>query len=653
VARSILDVFFQMAAARGDADGLRYHDRGTWRAISWRDYARRVRRVARGLMQLGLVPGGAVAITGANCPEWVVSDLAAMAAGGVPAPLYPTVTAEQAAYVVGHSEATIFIADTIGQVRKIRTCLAELPKLKRFVVMRRPAEGLDEGVIDFAELERLGETVAERDLDERLEALDPAGLATLIYTSGTTGPPKGVMLSHQNLVFTAQAVIDDMEVTEPEILVSYLPLSHVAEQMISIHLAVTSGSTVCFVESLDELAESLRVIRPTVLLGVPRVWEKIQAKMVEVGKSSPALRKKIVAWARRVGLAAAEKRERGERPHVVVELADELVFSPACALLGLDRKRLGTSAAFAPQRAPLERVCALAASVFDGPGFEHALAHQVIFSQVRARLGLDRVRLCVTSAAPIARGTLEFFFSLGLPIYEVYGLSECTGPATVSAPHAVRIGKAGRPLSGTELTIAPDGEVRLRGPHVFLGYYKDPVATRTVLDDDGWFLTGDIGRLDDDGFLQITDRKKDLIVTSGGKNVAPQNLEGLLTQIPGVGQAVVLGDRRQYLAALLTVDPTAAGWVAKECGASSAAPEALCADPAFTAHVQRNVDAMNARLATYETIKRWRLLPTPFSVDGGELTPTMKLKRKVVRDKYAAEIAALYSTDGERDAPPS
>ncbi|MBI2892309.1 MAG: AMP-binding protein [Deltaproteobacteria bacterium] len=590
--RSILHVFFETAAARGDGDALRYKDRGLWKAVSWRDYARRVRLVARGLVKLGLQKGGAVAITGNNCPEWLIADLATMAAGGVPAPIYTTVTAEQAAYIVGHSEATIFIADTIDQVRKIKTKAAELPKLAHFIVMRPVTNGEGEGVIDLGALEKLGEGVDEKDLEARLELLEPTGLATLIYTSGTTGPPKGVMLSHRNLVFTARAASDSMGVEGAEVFASYLPLSHIAEQMISIHLAVTTGSTAWFVESLDKLGDNLREIHPTVFVGVPRVWEKIQAKMMEAGAAAPPLRKKIVAWAKGVGIEAARGRMEGREPGLGYKIADKLVYS-----------------------------------------------------KVRDRLGLERCRLCVTSAAPIARATLEFFHSLGLPIYEVYGMSECTGPATTSMPKAFRIGKVGKVMPGTELKIAEDGEVCMRGDHVFLGYYKDEASTREALDAEGWLHSGDVGQIDSQGFLQITDRKKDLIITAGGKNVAPQNLEALLKGIAGIGQTVVLGDRMKYLAALLTIDPEAAARVAAECGARGSTPADLATDPAFAAHVQKGVDAVNSQLAKYETIKRWKLLPGEFTIDGGELTPTMKIKRKVIRDKYATEIAALFPPD--------
>lgn len=589
--RSIVHVFFKTAARVGEGEALRHKVDGAWRGISWREYARRVRAVAKGLIHLGLAKGGAVAITGQNRPEWLIADVATMAAGGVPAPIYPNVTAEQAAYVAGHSEATIFIADSLAQIEKIRTQAASLPKLQHFVLMSPLSNGGAPGVIDLATLEKLGESVADEVLDERIEQLEPAGLATLIYTSGTTGPPKGVMLSHENLVFTADAAVRALDVGQEQI-ASYLPLSHIAEQMFSIHLPATMGGTVWFVESLDKLGENLREIRPTVFLGVPRVWEKIQAKMMEAGAAAPPLRKKIAGWAKRVGLEATKGLQFG-----------------------------------------------------DDAGLAYVLADKVVYSKVRDKLGFDRCRFFVTSAAPIARSTMEFFHSLGIPILEVYGMSECTGPATISLPGAFRLGKVGRVMAGTELKLAPDGEICMRGKHVFLGYFKDPASTAETLDAEGWLHSGDVGTFDPEGFLMITDRKKDLIITAGGKNVAPQNIEALLKGIPGVAAACVLGDRMKYLAALVTIDAENAPRIAEQLGLRGRSPAELAADPAFTAHIGKGIEAVNANLARYETIKKFKVLPVEFTIDGGELTPTMKMKRKVVREKYASQIADLFPAE--------
>jgi len=352
------------------------------------------------------------------------------------------------------------------------------------------------------------------------------------------------------------------------------------------------GSLLYFSESLEKLGETLKEVRPTLFMGVPRVWEKIQAKMVAAGAAAPPLRKKIAAWARKVGLQAGYAVQKGEaRPFVL------------------------------------------------------PIAKKVVFDKVRDRFGLDRARICVTSAAPISKDTLEFFLSLGIPLLEVYGMSECTGPATFSPPDNFRTGKCGIVLPGAEVKIAEDGEVCMRGPHVFKGYLKDAEATKNALDADGWLHSGDIGTIDKDGFLQITDRKKDLLITAGGENIAPQVLEGVLKGIPVVGQAVVIGDRRKYLSALVTLDPERVENEAQAAGspAKTAAEAAKCNE--FKKHLQKQIDQVNEKLARVQTIKKFVVVPHEFTIEGGELTPTMKVKRKVVNEKYKVEIESMYPSE--------
>jgi long-subunit acyl-CoA synthetase (AMP-forming) len=397
------------------------------------------------------------------------------------------------------------------------------------------------------------------------------------------------MITHTNVVWTAQSLIETVGFGPDEVTVSYLPMSHVAEQMVSIHGPMAMGALVYFAESLEKLGENLIEIRPTLFLGVPRVWEKIQAKMVAAAASAPPLRRKLVAWAKGVGLAGGYAEQRGERKPLLYPLAKRLVFD-----------------------------------------------------KVRKRLGLDRARICVTSAAPISKDTLEFFLSLGIPIFEVYGMSECTGPATYSPPERYRTGKCGMCIPGAELKIAEDGEICMRGKHVFRGYLKDPDATRNAIDEDGWLHSGDIGTVDAEGFVQITDRKKDLLITAGGENIAPQVLEGYLKAIPVVAQAVVIGDRRKYLSALVTLDTERVAKEAEIAGSSARTVTDAAKCRTFRRHLEKQIDAVNARLARVQTIKKFEIIPTEFSIEGGELTPTLKIKRKVVNEKYRAQIEALY-----------
>jgi long-subunit acyl-CoA synthetase (AMP-forming) len=596
-ATRVHEVMAETVKRYGDRPALRVKRDGIWRSTTWAVYERDARRVARALIGLGVDAGKGVALIGHNCPEWLIADVGAVFAGAVPAGIYTTSTPEQVRYVTHHCEAKVAFADTPDQVEKFVAEQDRLPMLEVVVQMLGPVGNSERGrlrILSWKELLRAGDGTSESLLEARLEAQRSDDLATLIYTSGTTGDPKAVMITHANIVWTAQAVLSTLRFDQNDVQVSYLPLSHIAEQMLTIHGPMAIGSVIYFAESVERLAETLKEVRPTVFLGVPRVWEKIQAKMMAVGATAPPLRKKMAGWARKIGLGAGFAEQRGApRP---------LLFP---------------------------------------------LAKRVVFDKVRERIGLDRARVCATSAAPISRDTLEFFLSLGIPILEIYGMSECTGPGTVSHPDRYRTGKCGVALAGTELKIAEDGEVCMRGPHVFKGYLKDPEATRAALDDAGWLHSGDIGTIDAQGFLQITDRKKDLLITAGGENIAPQLIEGKLKSVPVIAQAVVIGDRQRYLSALVTLDPERLASEAKAIGSSARTPKEAASCPVFRGHLQREIDRVNADLARVQTIKRYVILPKELSVEGGELTPTMKVKRKVVNEKYKEEIESMYAETSE------
>lgn len=585
---TVCEVFARCATQHGHRPALNVKRDGRWQTTTWAEYWEATRRAARGLMKLGLEPGQGVSIIGYNCPEWFEANMAAILAGGVPAGIYATSSPEQCQYITDHADASVVVVEDAAQLAKLKAVRAELPKVKAFVLMR--GTDPDPEVHGWQELLALGAGVPEADLEARIAAQQPDDVCTLIYTSGTTGVPKAVMISHDNLTWTARTVADTTSIAQGAVLVSYLPLSHIAEQMVSMHAPMTMGGWVWFAESLESLGDNLREARPHLFLGVPRVWEKIQAKVEAAGAQNPPLRKKIAAWARKKGLAGGYAEQQG-RPR---------------------------------------------------PRF-YRVAEKLVFSKVRERLGLDRCEIQITSAAPIARSTLEFFLSLGVPIYEVYGMSECTGPATISLPHRYSTAKAGFCLPGAELKIAPDGEVCMRGRHVFKGYFKNEDATREALDDEGWLHSGDIGEIDGAGFLQITDRKKDLLITAGGENVAPQLIEGALKAIPVIAQAVVIGDRRKYLSALVTLDPEKLAAEAAKAGSPARTLAEAASCPRFRAYLQTAVDGVNEHLARVQTIKRFAVLAGELTIEGGELTPTMKIKRKVVNQKYAAEIEAMYA----------
>ncbi len=581
--------------SRGDQPAFYFDGGQGWRPTTWAEYAEQAMAFAGALVALDYRPGQGVAIVSNNRPEWIIAASGAMCARAVPAGIYQTLTAEQVAYVADHCEAKVVVVEDREQWAKIDAERSNLPHLER-IVMLKEADGVDDPTVrSFAAF--LDEGRQHQDAAEaRFAELQDDDLATLIYTSGTTGPPKGVMLTHHAVAWTAQTaakvVVGD---PDDDCMVSYLPLSHIAEQMFSVHLPATVGYPIWITDAFEKLKDTLVAARPTLFMGVPRVWEKFKGALEKKLAEATGLKAGIIGWARGVGERAAD---------------DVVTRGAPSGLLGL----------------------------------QYGLADKLFYSKLKQQLGLDRLRVAVTGAAPIGKDVLAFFQSLGILIHEVYGQSEDCGPTTFNQPHPGKRkpGTVGLPFPGVDVKIADDGEILVRGPNVFTGYYKNPEATAETLSPDGWLHSGDIGSFDEDGFLRITDRKKDLIITAGGKNVAPQNIEKLLKAIPGVGQAVVIGDQRKFLAALLTVDAEAGPAVAAERGWPTD-PAALVDHPAFRDHVQKGVDQANAALARYEQIKRWRLLPEDFSVEGGELTPTQKVKRRVVNDKHADAIAALYA----------
>lgn len=564
---------------------------------SWFEYAQRVKRFALGLHALGFDPGEPLGILSFNREEWHVAGLAAMALGGVPVGLYVTSSVEQLEYILGHCEARFLLVENAKHLATALALRERLPRLKHLLVIDAPTP-LPEGVLRYADVVARGSGVDEGPYWDRVNALQPDALGTLIYTSGTTGHPKGVMLSHRNIAWTTRQLIDTLHFREMEddSLLSYLPLSHIAEQVISLHSPLLLGLQVYFADSVDAVGQNLKDVRPSLFFGVPRVWEKFKARAEEGLRSQPPLKRRLLDWARGVALERHERALRHERLPVWLE-------------------------------------------------GQYQLAQRLVFAPLKARIGLDRCILFATSAAPIGRDVLDFFASIDVVLREVWGMTELTGPATVNTPDSTRLGTVGRPMLGVEVRIAEDGEILLRGGNVCMGYYKNPVATQELLDG-GWLHTGDVGQLDGEGFLRITGRKKEIIVTSGGKKTAPSNIEELLKAVSPVGNALVVGDRRKYLVALLTLDPEKAGALAREKGWSED-PAMLARDPRLYALLQGAIEhQVNPKLSRFETIKRFAVLPQDFTVDGGELTPTLKVRRKIVEQKYADVLESLYEEEG-------
>ena len=467
-----------------------------------------------------------------------------------------------------------------------------LPALQHIVLMGGAAAPDDAGdfVLTWEDFLARGADVPDADFDGRVEALEPDGLATFIYTSGTTGPPKGVMLSHRNLSWTATVAEGLTEAKEGDRSLSYLPLSHIAEQMFSLHVPITIGSSIYFAQSMEKLLANLVEVQPTIFFGVPRVWEKFYAGIQAKAAQTQGMKKKIGAWAKRIGSEVNDLRNAGGQPG---------------RLLGL----------------------------------KFAIARKLVFSKVRPAIGLGNAKFCVSGAAPISDEIIRYFAGLDVVIREVYGQSEDTGPTTFNVPGKTRYGSVGPALPGVEVKIAEDEEILVRGPNVFMGYYKEPAATDETLID-GWLHSGDLGKFDADGYLHITGRKKDLIITAGGKNIAPKNWESSVKNQKVVGEAVMIGDKRKFLSALISLDPeAAAAWVSDK----GADPETLQDDAELRAEIQAWIDDVNSKYARVEQVKKFTILPRPLSIEGGELTPTLKVKRAKVNEHFAELIEDMYA----------
>ena len=564
--------------------------------VSSKELFERIRDLSLGLSTLGMTRGDRVAIVAESRPDWVVADLAILTAGAVTVPIYPTLSAAQARYILQDSAARLAIVSTRLQLEKIQEVRHQLPALEAVIVMDGVAEqdsasalSLD-AVVARGHTRMTGEWGAAREFRDAARAVSPGALATIIYTSGTTGEPKGVMLSHGNLVANLRASAQALEVGTDDLALSFLPLSHAFERMV-VYVYLFCGVTVVFAENIDTIGRDVATVKPTIATGVPRVFEKMHTRIMEKGQSGSAVKTAIFRWAVGVASAYGRARLRGRAPGPLVAL-----------------------------QAPL--------------------ADRLVFAKIRGGLG-GRLKYFVSGSAPLPVAIAEFFYGIGLTIIEGYGLTETAPVLTVNPPDAPRAGTVGRAVAGVELRIADDGEILARGPNVMSGYYNKPDATAAALQD-GWFHTGDIGKIDAAGYLSITDRKKDLLVTSGGKKIAPQPIEEVLKRSPLVGEAVLLGDRRKYVTALIVPAFAALERRLQDLRRPPGGRAELVKRPDVIALYQEVVDALNRELSQFERIKHIALLPSEFSIEGGELTPTLKVKRKVIEDKWRDVIESLY-----------
>jgi long-subunit acyl-CoA synthetase (AMP-forming) len=595
--------FQRTVASHPDVVALRWKDDGEWRELTYAQYAERVRRTALGMKRmLGLERGDTVNLVMRNIAPFHWIDMGAAHLGCTSVSVYNSLSPDQLAYVVGHSGARVaFVEGTF--LEKFLKVRSELPALEKVVVVEGGSEfeGIED-VVALEEVEAAGGSASSaasadgRELERLSASVEPGDLCTLIYTSGTTGPPKGVMITHRNIVWTCASYFDWVEREPGWKVVSYLPMAHIAERMTSQYLGMWDAQTITCCPDTTLLAEYVSEERPETFFAVPRVWEKFYFALNNAMEAeTDETRKSFI-------LAA-------------LDAGREMV--------AYDQK----------QEEPPEDLVA-----------RHQQLDQLVLSQVRARLGLDRCQYAVSGAAPLSPKIVEFFHVIGLRIAEIYGMSESTGPASWNPPRGrIKIGTVGPEMPGIEIALAGDGEVMIRGGNVFAGYYRDDEKTKETLTPDGWILSGDIGELDEDRYLRIIDRKKELIITAGGKNIAPSNLENALKKQPIIGQCAVIGDNRPYVTALIVLDgESALSWAERQ-GIAARSVTELAQDPSVIAEVQRFVDDVNAGVSRVEAIKKFVILSEEWGPESDELTPTLKLKRRVVQEKYADLIDSMYT----------
>jgi long-chain acyl-CoA synthetase len=590
-------LFRHVVRERGDRVAMREKDLGIWRGISWREYGEQAKRVGLGLVALGLRPRDVVSIVADNSPEWLYTDLGVMSVAGIPNGIYTTDSARQVEYIVNDSGTRFFFAENEEQLDKILEVRDRCPGLVKIFVY--DMEGLhafrDEQVMPFAALLELGARY-DRDhpgaFDRMVNIAQPDDLAILVYTSGTTGPPKGAMLTHRNILFQLAYADFVTPLREGDQQLSFLPLCHVAERTFTVFNPLYTGSTVNFAESIDTVPENIREVAPALFFAVPRIWEKFYSGVALRMRDATWLGRFAYGQAFRIGRRIAEARIAGRPPSAWERLA-------------------------------------------------FRVADFLVLDNVKRSIGLHRARGAATGAAPIAPDLIRWYLALGINMVEVYGQTENTGLATAMPPDRIKLGSVGVARPGTEVRVSPEGEILLKGPHVFKGYYGKPEKTaETVVD--GWLHTGDVGTIDDEGFVRITDRMKDIIITAGGKNVTPSEIENQLKFSPYISDAVVIGDRRKFLSCLVMIDHETVAQFAQESNVPFSNFASLCRAPEVQELIRGEIERVNRQLARVETIKTFRLIEQLLTPEDEELTPTMKLRRSFVNVKYKDLIEGMY-----------
>jgi long-chain acyl-CoA synthetase len=585
---NLVQVVRAHGTARPDLPCLRFCRDGRWQSLSWGEFLSRVEAVAGGLAALGVEPGDRVAILSANRPEWALADLGSLAAAAVVATVYPTLTPDETAFILAHSGAKAVFVEDAAQLEKLRGIRDRLPRLRHAILL----DGVPTtDALSLTDVEGFASGSAGRAVVDRAAMAPRSTPLTIVYTSGTTGVPKGAILTHGNVIGTLDAVLGAFgDVSKLLLNLSFLPLAHALERIAGHFLPIYLGRTIAYARSLETLAEDFAIVRPDFAVAVPRVFEKIAARIHAQLAAGPRPARALFDWAVAVGTRRSMLEENG-------------------------------------------RIVPLSLRV------RQSVADVLVARKIRSRLG-GRLQLFVSGGAPLAEHVARFFHAMGILVCEGWGATETSAPATWNTTSAFRLGSVGRPLPGVEVKIAPDGELLVRGPNVFAGYHDNPEETRAVLDPDGFYHSGDIGTVDADGFFYITDRKKELIILASGKNIAPQKIEGLLRQRPLISNAMAFGDRHPFLVALVTVDRVPVN--ARHPALASAGP----GDPALRQLIAGEIEAVNEKLARFEQIKRFAIVEPDFTPEGGELTLTMKLKRRVIESAHREVLEALY-----REAP--
>jgi len=594
VAGQTVNTLFQKATAEhGDEAFLKWKEGDDWKTFSWAQTRDRVRDVAKGFVALGLKPGEFVNLIGSNVPEYTISDFAILQAGGVPVSLYNSLAPEQVAYIVNNCDGVYAVCENRDYLETFLKIAGDIPKVRKVVMWTGADEFADnDWIISFDDLIELGRSVDDGEIDARSNAVKPEDLATLIYTSGTTGPPKGVMVSHYNVCWTLESFLSVMRLPPGTRQISYLPMAHIAERMTGHYGPLRIGSLLHFCPEARQIAKYVREVKPQYFFGVPRIWEKFYQGI----RSS-------------IDTASEDQRQQAR---------DALDIRTQVVHLELTGESVPDDLRARDEQA------------------------KPVTDFIKTLVGLDDVVVGVTGAAPIAQDIIEFFWAIGVPVYEVYGQSEDTGPTSWNRPGATRIGTVGPAIPGVECKLAEDGELLVRGGNVTMGYYKEPELTKETFDEEGWLHSGDVAEILEGGFIKIVDRKKEILITAGGKNVAPSNVENKLKQHPLIGQAAMIADRRSYATALIVLDPEdASAWAKQHDKPDDLA--SLSQDEDLKADISSFIEDMNKSLHNQEQIKKFTVLGVDWTVEGGEITPTLKMKRKIVNQKYEAEIESMYN----------